>query len=135
VGDKVAVNDAVAHVRDDYARDELDYLNVKCSDEVEEIEETLDQLVTLLDRLQRKAESAETLAARGELFTRKRKNSDRDAAIVRLHDERHLSFGQIAKQLGITYDAARKAHHRHKATISNADKSNRPHKDKSKSPR
>jgi hypothetical protein len=111
------VQDARTHVRDEDFQDDLRLLGYTCEAELLQIEETADQLLGLVDRLGRKAKSD---AARAERFTRKRKNTARDSDIVRLHDERDLSFGQIAKQLRITYDAARKAYHRHKAAMSNS---------------
>jgi hypothetical protein len=112
-----AVQSAIGHVRDEYALDDLNMLGLKCSDEVRQIDETVDQLLRLVEKLAKKAAATEAAAARGELFIRKRKNEARDEEIVLDHD-RGLSFGQIAKRRGMSYEAVRKAYHRHKADIS-----------------
>src|SRR5262249_40781209 len=118
------LNELEASVRDENVYGDLTMLENVCDDAVRLIEEAADRILNLVNRLARKAEAAESLAARGALFIRKRKNQARDEHIMRLRDDRQLSFGQIGKQLKIGREAARKAYYRHKAAISNADKSN-----------
>jgi len=129
------VQDAIVCVNDEDILGDLNTLGLRCEDALREIEETADQVLRLVDKLGRKAEAAEAVAARAERFIRKRRNTVRDEKIAQLRDDHRLSFGQIGKQLGIGREAARKAYNRHKATTSNADRSKRPQADKSNCPR
>jgi hypothetical protein len=96
--------------------DDWSTFDFTCSSEIEEIEAAATQMLRWVERLERKAQAAEAAAARAERFIQKRRNKDRDAKIVRMHDEEAQSFGQIALELGgISADAVRKAYHRHKA--------------------
>jgi hypothetical protein len=104
--------------------DDWSMFDFTCSSEIEEIEAAATQMLRWVERLERKAQAAEAAAARAERFIPKRRNKDRDAKIVRMHDEERQSFGQIALALGgIGSDGVRKAYHRHKA-----DKSSCPGK-------
>lgn len=58
-------------------------------------------------------------------YVRTPNNSARDQEIVRLHEEAHLSFRQIAKQMDppMTMEAVRQAYHRYKKHGKKTEKS------------